>query len=138
MDMTHENVSALNRKYPRYAGELFQIYQDLLYAQKWRSLSAVDLISVERPVLVGYRPDDDGKDPVMVVPCQCSDVLSPQLIQSLFFALEDQVSNTVHNGEEGGPSQPRWRRDFIYLAITAPDSSQVYYKISNGISKPSL
>ncbi|KIM27767.1 hypothetical protein M408DRAFT_70966, partial [Serendipita vermifera MAFF 305830] len=113
-------VATLANKYPSNAGDLTQVYNDLHLAQRWRNVIAIDLDAAKRPALMG---EEHGVDVgTIVVPCSLSDHLSLNWCDFPF-----QVSC---------PSE--WHRTFIYLAITSQDSSQVYYKLSDGIVKPQM
>ncbi|KDQ62759.1 hypothetical protein JAAARDRAFT_470479 [Jaapia argillacea MUCL 33604] len=103
-------------KYPRVAGAIFQTYNDLLLAQQWTDLDVVDLPSCSRCGFRGRRPQTEAT--LSVVPCSLAESISISWLTSALKSFHD----TEH----------------IYLAITAEDSSIVYYKISPGIVKPPI
>lgn len=76
----------------------------------------LDLETCSRPALRGIRPGTDAS--AYVLPCWLSENLTMSLINSAF---EDM----------GEVSE-------LYMAITAEDSSIVYYKLSKGLVKPQL
>ncbi|KIM27981.1 hypothetical protein M408DRAFT_146733 [Serendipita vermifera MAFF 305830] len=142
--MSHISVATLANKYPSNAGDLTQVYNDLHLAQRWRNVIAIDLDAAKRPALMGVKPDNEehGVDVgTIVVPCSLSDHLSLNWIKDIFRAIEllkvESTSATDSQNEQVScPSE--WHRTFIYLAITSQDSSQVYYKLSDGIVKPQM
>lgn len=92
----------------------------------------------------------------IVVPCSLSESLSVQLcvllpmISNLLTShvpirLKDtfcSIASLKQHGEDASEERmddlSKWHNEFIYLAITSSDSSQVYYKIGNGIVKPQM
>jgi len=113
---SHAVLSPFVSKYPRAASGVFQAYNDLLYAQQWKDLEVVDLPKCSRCGFRGRKPETDVI--LSVVPCSLSESFSLSWIYSAF-------------EEFGSPEE-------VYIAITAEDSSIVYYKISQGIVKPPL
>ncbi|KAF9025057.1 hypothetical protein BDZ89DRAFT_1092682 [Hymenopellis radicata] len=111
---SNEALDALITKYPETSGCLFQVYNDILYAQSWTDVRVVDLGLLLRGAVKGRR--DTDTDTVYVVPCALAESLSYAWLQNAFKALEDPAE--------------------IYLGISADDSSIVYYKLSAGIVKP--
>ncbi|KIY69261.1 hypothetical protein CYLTODRAFT_372999 [Cylindrobasidium torrendii FP15055 ss-10] len=113
-----EILAPLLSKYPATSSSLFQVYNDVRYAQSWTDVQVVDL--GERGAVKGKRSDTDEDEPETsyVVPCRISETISFSWIQEAFSALD-------------GP-------EAVYLGITADDSSVVYYKLSKGIVKPPL
>ncbi|KAH7103045.1 tRNA intron endonuclease [Auriculariales sp. MPI-PUGE-AT-0066] len=103
-------------RYPRSAGALFQVFNDLLLAQRWQNLRAIDLANVERVVVCGRQPGSDQE--VYVVPCSLAEPL-PLSIFHLVFQSLSQVAT-------------------IHLGIVGNDSSVVYYKLSSDIVKPPM
>ncbi|KAF8901545.1 tRNA intron endonuclease [Mucidula mucida] len=113
---SNEALDALITKYPETSGCLFQVYNDILYAQSWTDVNVVDLglvLDFPRGAVKGRR---DAGTLVYVVPCALTEFLTYAWLQNAFRALEN-------------PSE-------IYLGISADDSSIVYYKLSAGIVKP--
>lgn len=118
-------LSSVLAKYPSSAGCLFQTYNDLLLAQQWTDLRAIDLPGCKRASLKGNRPrnqftptEELNLEPMNIVPCSLAESLSMDWLSTVFFEL----------------SNPKE----IYLAIVADDSSLVYYKMSTGIIKPPI
>ncbi|KAF9648031.1 hypothetical protein BDM02DRAFT_3097127 [Thelephora ganbajun] len=109
-------VSHLLKKYPNVGGALFQTYNDLSLGQGWKDVQVLDLQTCSRPALRGIRPGSDVS--VYVLPCWLSENLTMSLVHGAF---EDM----------GGVTE-------FYMAITAEDSSIVYYKLSKGLVKPQL
>ncbi|KAH8994315.1 tRNA intron endonuclease, partial [Lactarius hatsudake] len=104
------------QRYPRTASAIFQTYNDLLLVQQWSDLELVDLPTCERCGFQGRRPENNTL--TSVVPCSLAESLSMSWLQSAFGGFEPH--------EE------------LFLAISAEDSSIVYYKLSMGITKPPL
>jgi len=109
-------VSHLLKKYPAVGGALFQTYNDLSLGQGWKDVQVLDLQTCSRPALKGVRPGVD--ECLYVLPCWRSENLTMSLILCAF--------------EDMGDVQE------LYMAITAEDSSIVYYKLSRGLVKPQL
>ncbi|KAF9783510.1 hypothetical protein BJ322DRAFT_159039 [Thelephora terrestris] len=135
-------VSHLLKKYPNVGGALFQTYNDLSLGnslcssvhllvtdlrrarlclidgvgQGWKDVEVLDLQTCSRPALKGVRPGTDAS--LYVLPCWLSENLTMSLIHRAF--------------EDMGDVQE------VYMAITAEDSSIVYYKLSRGLVKPQL
>jgi len=109
-------VSHLLEKYPSVGGALFQTYNDLSLGQGWKDVQVLDFQTCSRPALRGIRPGTDAT--VYVLPCWLSEKLTMSLIHDAFEDIGD-VSE-------------------LYVAITAEDSSIVYYKLSKGLVKPQL
>ncbi|KAH9160667.1 tRNA intron endonuclease [Lactarius sanguifluus] len=125
------------QRYPRTASAIFQTYNDLVLVQQWSDLELVDLPTCERCGFQGRRPENVSQksDPCLsetdglvsfsrrstltsVVPCSLTESLSMSWLRSAFSGFEPH--------EE------------LFLAISAEDSSIVYYKLSMGITKPPL
>ncbi|PFH51246.1 hypothetical protein AMATHDRAFT_75093 [Amanita thiersii Skay4041] len=103
-------------KYPRAAGSLFQAYTDIVYSQQWLDTEVVDLERCGRAAIKGRRKNEETFS--YVVPCALMENISFGWLKT---ALADLSSPPA-----------------IYLAITTDDSSIVYYKISDGIVKPTM
>ncbi|KAF9031447.1 tRNA intron endonuclease [Panaeolus papilionaceus] len=112
-------------KYPRAAGSLFQAYNDIVYAQEWTDVMLIDLESCGRAAISGKKRDTDKT--LYVVPCSLQESLSFGWVQSAFTEL---FPSFEQRSLEEIP--------FLYLGITSSDSSLVYYKLSQGIVKPSV
>ncbi|KAH9979897.1 hypothetical protein BGW80DRAFT_1163385 [Lactifluus volemus] len=104
-------LSAVIKRYPHAASTIFQTYNDLLLAQQWSELEIVDLPVCGRCGFMGRRPESRNIQ-TFVVPCMLAETISMVRVQRL-----------------GHPSE-------VFLAISAEDSSIVYYKLSMGINKP--
>ncbi|PPQ68371.1 hypothetical protein CVT24_004792 [Panaeolus cyanescens] len=112
-------------KYPRAAGSLFQAYNDIVYAQEWTDVKLIDLEACGRAAVSGKKQDTDKT--LYVVPCSLQESLSFSWVQDAFTVLFPPSS------QDSSDEMP-----FLYLGITSPDSSLVYYKLSQGIVKPSV
>lgn len=77
---THPSNDALDvliNKYPETSGSLFQVYNDILYAQSWTDVSVIDLgADFPRGAVKGRRPKSDSDTLVHVVPCGLAETLS--------------------------------------------------------------
>ncbi|KAH8831250.1 tRNA intron endonuclease [Flagelloscypha sp. PMI_526] len=111
-------LSPFLEKYPTTAGSLFQAYNDIIFAQKWKDVELLELQSCSRGVVRGKNPTISPEKFLHVVPCSLTETISLSWLDEAFTGL-------------GNPSE-------IYLAITSDDASIVYYKISPGFVKPSL
>ncbi|KIJ64573.1 hypothetical protein HYDPIDRAFT_28507 [Hydnomerulius pinastri MD-312] len=120
---SHRNLTQLLSKYPKAAGALFQVYNDLTLAQRWTEVEVIDLPDCQRAAIKGLKPSSDAGEPAsvyVVLPCSLAESISTSWFRDAFASL--------------GTNAP----EAIFVAITAEDSSTVYYKISKGIVKPPL
>ncbi|KAF8531260.1 tRNA intron endonuclease [Gautieria morchelliformis] len=111
---SHSTLLPHITKYPHLAGCVFQVYNDILHAQRWEDLETLALPTCGRIVLKGTRPET--KTVHIIMPCNLTESLSLNWLSSVFGEL-------VETSE-------------IYLAIVSDDSSIVYYRVSKGIVKP--
>jgi len=104
--------------FPRYpiAGAYAEFSLITGIGQGWKDVQVLDLETCSRPALRGNRPGTGAS--AYVLPCWLSENLSMSLINNAFEDMGD-VSE-------------------LYMAITAEDSSIVYYKLSKGLVKPQL
>ncbi|KAF9524273.1 tRNA intron endonuclease [Crepidotus variabilis] len=116
-------LSPLLEKYPKSSASFFQTYNDITYAQKWQDVHVEDLSCCSRGVIKGRKPE--GGPLLFVIPCSLSESLSFDWLQNAFKELFPQPTSTAETL-------------FIYLAITSSDASIVYYKLNQGIVKPSV
>ncbi len=73
---SNEALDALITKYPETSGCLFQVYNDILYAQSWTDVNVVDLglvLNFPRGAVKGRR---DAGTLVYVVPCALTESLT--------------------------------------------------------------
>jgi len=150
-------IASLLAKYPRSSGSLLQIYRDLTLAQKWSDVQALELPEADRAVLRGRRPEEAHANgppiPIIVVPCTLSETLSITWLSTIFRSISTLAAPDDEAAGTGGdvtelllPPPPQQRSgsphrlqtEYLFLGITSPDGSQVYYKLSNGIVKPPL
>ncbi|ESK89374.1 hypothetical protein Moror_16217 [Moniliophthora roreri MCA 2997] len=109
-------LSSLIKKYPKNAGSLFQTYNDILLAQQWRDVEVFEMGEpYDRGCITGRRPLSE--ETLHVVPCSLAESISIAWMTGIIKALSVKD---------------------VYLAINTEDSSIVYYKISDGIVKPSV
>jgi len=105
------------RLYPRHAQSLFQVYNDILYAQQWREVAVENLALLSRAIIKGKKTEQE--DQRIVIPCSLADQLSIDWL------------NAVFSSQTPVPDQ-------IWIGIVADDSSLVYYKLSRGMVKPPM
>ncbi|KAH7924539.1 hypothetical protein BV22DRAFT_1035053 [Leucogyrophana mollusca] len=118
---SYPKLSQLIAKYPKASAALFQVYNDLLLAQRWSDIEVLDLPACSRGAIKGRRPITDTetiRSTCVVVPCSIAESLSTSWFHAAFASLGDPPPEEM------------------YLAITTEDASTVYYKISKGIVKP--
>ncbi|KZV93809.1 hypothetical protein EXIGLDRAFT_673622 [Exidia glandulosa HHB12029] len=113
----YKPIAGYMKRYPMLAGSMFQVHNDLMLAQQWEGLEAVELAAAGRVVFRGRRTKTDDKVQY-VVPCSLAESLSLAWFGAVFREL-DGVQE-------------------VHLGITSEDSSVVYYKLSRGIVKPPL
>ncbi|KDR82933.1 hypothetical protein GALMADRAFT_88728 [Galerina marginata CBS 339.88] len=109
---SYPTLSPLMAKYPRASSSLFQAYNDIVYAQQWDDVDVVDLESCSRGAIKGKKRDT--QEILYVVPCSLSETLN-------FACGTSEVTSP-----------------YLYIAITSQDASIVYYKLSQGIVKPTV
>jgi len=107
-------LAEMCRLYPRHAQSLFQVYNDILYAQQWREVAVENLPLLSRAIIKGKKTGQR-----IVIPCSLADQLSIDWF------------NTVFSSQTPVPDQ-------IWVGIVADDSSLVYYKLSKGMVKPPM
>jgi len=126
-------------------------------AQKWSDVQALELPEADRAVLRGRRPEEAHANgppiPIIVVPCTLSETLSITWLSTIFRSISTLAAPDDEAAGTGGdvtelllPPPPQQRSgsphrlqtEYLFLGITSPDGSQVYYKLSNGIVKPPL
>ncbi|KAF8726088.1 hypothetical protein AX14_008097 [Amanita brunnescens Koide BX004] len=114
---SYKVLSPILSKYPRFAGSMFQAYNDIVYGKHWSNPEVIDLEKCKRGAIKATNMKNEETSSY-VLPCPLTENISFGLLQDAFVELS-------------GPQE-------IYLAITSDDSSLVYYKISDGIVKPQL
>ncbi|KJA23216.1 hypothetical protein HYPSUDRAFT_40013 [Hypholoma sublateritium FD-334 SS-4] len=125
-------LSPFIAKYPRSSSSLFQAYNDIVYAQQWVDVEVLDLPSCSRGAIKGKKRGTE--ETLFAVPCSLSETLNFAWLQDAFAQLRPQnVTETITDAKTTRSSPPS-----LYLAITSQDASIVYYKLSQGIVKPSV
>lgn len=117
---TYENLAPFVARYPRHAQSLFQVYNDIVYTQRWTDVTIEDIPELNRVAVRGKK--DPSEPSKLVVPCSLAEDLSIGWITQVF--------------ESRSPKEPSLAA--IWVGIVADDSSLVYYKLSKGIIKPPM
>ncbi|KIM43710.1 hypothetical protein M413DRAFT_443619 [Hebeloma cylindrosporum] len=128
-------LSALIAKYPQSSASLFQTYNDIVYAQQWNDVGLIDLQNCGRGAIKGKKRETE--ETLYVLPCSLSETVNFAWLQSAFSQLfpaplprDTSLGNETISEEVENPS--------LYIAITSSDASIVYYKLSQGIVKPTI
>lgn len=126
-------LSPFIAKYPRLSSSLFQAYNDIVYAQQWVDVEMLDLPSCSRGAIKGKKRGTE--ETLFAVPCSLSETLNFAWLQDAFAQLlpKNGTETTTDTKTTRSSSPPS-----LYLAITSQDASIVYYKLSQGIVKPSV
>lgn len=95
---------------------MYQVYNDILYAQQWTEVQVLDAPRVKRAIISGIKSEQTHRS--FIAPCGLDESLSIHWISEVFQEL------------------PASDEPDVYLGIVSDDSSIVYYKISPGIVKP--
>ncbi|PVF92793.1 hypothetical protein CPB86DRAFT_716840, partial [Serendipita vermifera] len=134
-------LAGLTAKYPKYSGTLIQTHSDLAFSQRWRNVIAVDLHVAKRPALLGVRNEEESDVASIVVPFQPTEAVTMVLIQDIFNSMDPKILKLREDDLGYWSSEATeiaWHDTHFYVAVIAPDSSQVYYKVGRGIIKPQM
>ncbi|CCA67308.1 hypothetical protein PIIN_11831 [Serendipita indica DSM 11827] len=151
----YSDLNILCRKYPLHAGLLMQVYQDLLLSQRWTDIMCLDIHTLARPALMA-RGHAVGVDLILeekartgneipgsvsiVVPYAVDEQLDLNEIRLSFDSTAQMLRNcTIDSNQDGHNGRnSQHHKAYIFMAVVTSDSSQVYYKISDGIVKPQV
>ncbi|KAG7563103.1 hypothetical protein FFLO_01411 [Filobasidium floriforme] len=149
-DPSYPILADFIEKFPLQAGCIYSTYTDLALSQQWEEIRLHELGDSGWGVLFGRKTTEDSTRMVLPLHFHANN-LTPKALKTIYKLLNqlsvadlppilpsphDDGDEAAEDDKEEDATQNTLDTKTIYISIVTPDSSVVYYKLTQGIKKP--